>query len=86
MAYRALSYAQLIKLRQPQAMLYPTVSKQYEYMVWKLKEWKGEEMSKNIKTFASFVAPSFTPNHSATNWYAKRAYAHFATGTGANWS
>lgn len=34
-------------------------------------------MSKNIQTLASFVAPSF--NTPTSNWYAKRAYAHFAT-------
>jgi hypothetical protein len=38
---------------------------------------KGEVMSVNIMTIASFVAPSFTNNYPTTTWSAKRAYAHF---------
>jgi hypothetical protein len=45
---------------------------------------KGEAMSKNIMTSASFVASSFNSNYSfnttTPTWNAKRAYAHFGIG------
>ena len=47
---------------------------------------KGAEMSINSMTFASLNAPSFTANYpTATNWFTKRAYAHFGIeATGVN--
>ena len=40
-------------------------------------------MSKNKMTFASFVAPASTAHYpTATNWFTKRAYAHFGNSFG----
>jgi hypothetical protein len=56
-------------------MPYPSTSSKY------FDEFsrEGVAMSKNFQTLASFVAPSFNTTKPASNWYAKRAYAHFAT-------
>ena len=47
---------------------------------------KGAEMSINSMAFSSLNAPSFTANYpTATNWFTKRANAHFGIeATGVN--